>query len=274
MNAREYALNDIRRRIPAQILDMGLSQGNSVSPNLRWVKRNKIESLDARLITEILEDIVNVDCNLKGATQITIDLAGVPFDQVNGTDHIYYIPYDKTNGLRIVSVQSLNYMKYNDQIRNNSTGHGGNMLLSAGMDMYNSSKTIPVTSTSNCTVMGNNVILCRDSVSHVSASMSMTVTLENAEAMANLNRGAYKHYAKLAELATKAYIYNKLSITLDKGALHAGMDLGKIREIIDSYSDAQDMYDEYYEENWGKVAFTNDRPRMHEYIASMLGRGS
>lgn len=273
MNAREYALNDVRRRIPAQILDLAFKDKDKVVPQLRWVKKNKIQSLDSKIVDKVIEDRVNVDCNLKGARQITIPLQGIPFDNVSHTARIYFIPYEHTEGRRIVSVQSLNYLRYNGTLRNDYMGGVGNQLLSAGRDMYKAVSTMPIVSSANCEILGDNVILCRDTVRHLSDNMSLTVTLENAEAMSNLKPGAYKHYSKLVELATKAYIYNELSISIDQGVLHAGMNLGKIREIIDSYADAQDQYDEYYAEHWGKVAFTNDRPRMYNYITSMMGRG-
>lgn len=273
MNARDYALNDIRRRIPAAILELAFKRQDKIVPNLRWVKKNKIESLDSKLITDILEDKVNVDCNLKGALEFTINLQGIPFENISHTTRIYHIPYERTEGRRIVSVGTLNYLRYNGSMRGDYMGAVGNQLLSAARDMSKAISTLPIVASANCEMLGDNVIMCRDTVRHLSDNMSLTVTLENAEAMSNLKPGAYKHYAKLAELATKAHIYNTMSVEMDKGVLHAGMDLGRIREIIDGYADAQEQYDEYYDEKWGKVAFTNDRAKMYGYVTSMMGRG-
>jgi hypothetical protein len=273
MNVRNYALNDVRRRIPAAILDLAFKDQDKVVPNLRWVKKNKIESLDSKIVSEVIDDKVNVDCNLKGANQITIPLEGVPFENVSHTTRIYFVPYEHTEGRRIVTALSLNYLRYNGSLTTNATNAVGNQLLSAGRDMFKAVSSMPIVSTANCEIIGDNVILVRDTVRHLSDNMSLTVLVENSDGMSNLKPGAYKVYAKLVELATKAYIYNKLAISIDMGVLHAGMNLGKIREIIDGYADAQEQYDELFNDRWGKVAFTNDRVRMYGLVTSLMGRG-
>lgn len=277
MNARQYALNEVRKRIPAQILDMVFKPKTSISPKMRWMRTNKIESIDSIINTTVIEDRVNLDCNLKGGKEIHIPLEGVKYDEIDAHTRVYYIPFSLTDNRLIVSALTLNYIRYNGILQSNSnrlssTGAGGS-LLNAARDMYRGMASMQVVSTANCEIIGDNVIVVKDTVRHMSDQLSMTVVLENDKAMTNLKPTAYKPYAKLVELATKAHIYNELAVTLDQGQLHVGKELGKIREIVDSYSDAQDQYDEFYAEKWGKVSFTNDRGRMYGYVSSMIGRG-
>lgn len=275
MNARQYALKYIRRYIPATILTMVFKPKQEINPQIRWARQNRIETLDNLLTEEILEGIVNLDCNLKGGEQMTIPLDRIPFESPDPSTKVYFIPLNVTKGRRITSVLSLNYINaglpiYTHEQDSNTT----TQLMSAARDMYNGIKTLPIVATANCTLIGDNVVMCTDNMKFNTNNVALTVILENAEAMANLKPGAYRHYAELALLATKAHIYNNLDLELDLGRLRQGSNLSRIRETIDSYADADEQYKEYYTEYWGKVAFTNDRPRMYNYITSMMGRGS
>jgi hypothetical protein len=92
--------------------------------------------------------------------------------------------------------------------------------------------------------------------------------------MSHIVNKALIDYAQLVILATKAYVYNNLVIPMDRGVIMNGVANNKMQEIIDSYSDANVQYDEYYQENWGKVTFMNDRRRMGNLVASMMAKGS
>lgn len=273
MNARQYALKYVRRYIPAAILKMAFKPKQEISPQIRWARQNRLETLDSLITETVLEDIVNVDCNLKGGEQIIIPLGGVQFESPNPNTKVYFIPFDRTKGRRITSVLSLNYLDYALPSYTPMQTNGHTQLMSAARDAHNGLKPLPIVATANCSLIGDNVVMCVDSQRYNSKQTALTVLLENADAMANLKPGAYKHYAELALLATKAHIFNTLDLELDLGTLRQGSSLNKIRETIDNYADADEQYKEYYDEFWGKVAFTNDRPRMYNYITSMLGRG-
>lgn len=66
--------------------------------------------------------------------------------------------------------------------------------------------------------------------------------LEYDKEFTNLTPDAVIQLAELAVTACKAYIYNKLIIKLDMGAIHSGQEIGKIKEIIESYSDQNERY--------------------------------
>lgn len=271
MNPILYALNHLRHTIPHDILHLAFSPRSAVNPTVRWGSTNDFTSLDHQIRDRIIEGRVNMDCDLVGGTQVAIDLRGIAYEQVDGRSRVFRIPYDLSAGRRIVAVQTLNYLNFHGTP---SYNHGqGSQQLQAAMDMYHAVANMPIVSTANCQLIGDNVVLVQDNVRHLSDQLGMTCLVENDSEMSNLNPGAYMHYAKLVELATKAYIYTQLSIRIDEGVLHSGMNLGRIRDFVDGYSDANEMYQEYYMSTWRRVSFTSDRVRMHSFVRSMLGRG-
>lgn len=271
MNAITYAINQVRHAIPPAVLELTFSPQAITRFGSRWQGNDQHVSIDASIRDKVIEGRVNIDCNLVGGTMVAIDLSNVPYDQIDYTTRVWQIPYEATGGRRIVSIRTLNYLTYHGV---GGYYHGqGNQLLSAAQDLYRAISSMPVVSTANCQLIGDNTVLVRDDIRHLSDQLGMTCMVENDEGMGNLNAGIFQTYARLVELATKAYIYNNTNIAMDQGVLNGGMALGRIREVVDSYADANEMYLEYYRDNWAKASFTNDRPRMSQFIGSMIGRG-
>lgn len=272
MNAIQYSLNHIRHTIPEGILQLAFSPRTVVQPAMRWNQNNEMVSIDQQIRDKVIEGRVNIDCNLVGSMQIAIDLTGVQYEQFDMATRVFRIPYDKTGGRRIVSVQTLNYLTYHGMPGHNQ-GYG-NQMLGAAMDLYRAVSSMPIVSTANCQLIGDNTVMVRDEALHLSDQLAMTCLVDNDSEMNNLNPGIFPVYAKLVELATKAYIYTQMIIPMDQGVLHGGMSLGRISDTVQDYADANEMYQQVFSEQYRKASFTNDRPRMHGFIRSMIGRGS
>ena len=72
--------------------------------------------------------------------------------------------------------------------------------------------------------------------------------------------------AKMVTLATKAWIYNNLIIDIDRAAMECGADVGKIKEIIEEYRDANQLYDEQRPLWFGAQMLDSDvRQRLYVY---------
>lgn len=273
MNAIQYALNHVRHTIPEGILQLAFSPRSVVQPTVRWHQNNEFMSIDQSVRDKVIEGRVNIDCNLVGGMQVAIDLRGVPFEQFDMATRVFRIPYEASGGRRIVSVQTLNYLTHHGMAGHTGLGGQGDQRLGAIMDLYRAVATMPIVSTANCQLIGDNVVMVKDTVQHLSDQLAMTCLVENDSEMNNLNPGIYPVYAKMVELATKAYVYTQTILPMDQGVLHGGMSLGRISDIVESYSDANEMYQEIFTTQWKKASFTNDRPRMHAFITSMIGRG-
>lgn len=272
MNAIQYALSNLRHQIPEPVLQLAFSPTSIVQPSVRWNQNNAFYSIDAMIREKVIDGRVNMDCDLVGGMQIAVDLRGIPYEQFDLSTRVFRIPYEKTAGLRIVSVQSLNYLQFHGIPSYNSGG--GNQLLGAAMDLYKAVANMPIVSTANCQIIGDNTVMAKDNVQHLSDQLALTCVVENDSQMANLNPGIFPLYARMVELAVKAYIHTNCMIPMDQGVLHGGMSLGRISDIVDGYGDANEMYRELFQTQWKRASFTNDRPRMNSFIKSMIGRGT
>lgn len=271
MNAIQYALNQVRHEIPMQILDLAFGY-NSVAPRqTTWHQPSDNQSIDATIRDRVIEGRVNLDCNLFGGTEVAIDLTTIPYESPSPELRIFRIPYDRTAGLRIVSVRHLTYMNFHGI---SGYVHGrGDARLTALQTLYAAASTMPIVSTANCQLMGDNVVVVRDDMMHTTNQLTLVCLVENDAGMTNINPGLFPLYSQMVSLAVKAYIYINLDIQMDRGYLVGGMNLGRIREVVDSYSDANEMYSEILRTRWQRASFTNDRPRMNSFIKSMIGRG-
>ena len=68
--------------------------------------------------------------------------------------------------------------------------------------------------------------------------------LEYDNEFSNLNRSAIIELTALIEQATKAYIFNTAVLKLDEFAISGGSELGRFKDIVDSYSEAEEKYQE------------------------------
>ena len=276
MDAIQYALNEVRQQIPQAILERAFLQPLAQQGIFqRFQPVNGQHSIDYEIRDKVIEGRVNIDCNLIGGTQVTFDLSGTPRDDVSYYVRVYHIPYEQTEGRKIVSVQHLSYVDpLVGSTQTQSMYSNGNAFNNAGQNMYNAAAPMPIVATANCQLIGDNVVLVRDNIQQLSPHLSLTCLVENEMGMANLNPASYRVYGQLVVYAVQAYIYTNLRTQLDQGALNGGQELGVIREIVDEFSDANELYREYFTQTWQKTSFTNDRPRMSHFIQSMVGRGN
>jgi hypothetical protein len=264
MSAVQKSLSELHFRIPRQILETVFLKRNE-----RW--RNTALSIDEHILNEVVRPRVLVDCDLVGGTEAFISLAGITAEVDNDFTTVYRIPKSKTQGRSIVSVLNITF---SDPNRASSYGSGASMnnsvLLQAGQAVMDAVGGIPVTSTATVQLIGENVVMVRDS-STLPANLYLRCVLGNDEAMSHIQLKSYRAFAKLVELAVKAYIFNEYAITMDIGQLQAGQNLGRFKEIVDSYADSEELYDTYLREKWQKTAFMNDTQSYGRYLRMIVG---
>lgn len=264
MNIIYYAINNLKHAIPHEILELCFSPQRGVTQVPQWYTYDAAKSVDANIRDKIIEGRVNIDCNLLGGVQIAIDLSKLPYTEYDIYTKIFNIPLEQTGFRKIVSVMHVSYM--NDAYGYQSLGYRTNSLLGAAQDLYQAMASMPIVSTANCSLVGENTVMIRDSMTRHSSDLCLSCIVENDEAMANLKPGIYLLYSELVTLATKAYIYNNLSIAMDQGAMTYGYNIGAIRDTVSNYADANELYLTMLRERWQKAAVTNDRARMKRLI--------
>jgi hypothetical protein len=65
-------------------------------------------------------------------------------------------------------------------------------------------------------------------------------------------------------------VYNELVIETDMARLVGGMELGRFREILDGYADAEQNYKDY-REKWGKIVQMSDQMSKERYLRMIIG---
>lgn len=267
MNILTKALDECKFTIPSEILNIVfMSEDNNFT--------NELISLDERILAKVIRPRVLIDMNLVGGEHIKIDLDGVPRIEIDRFSSIFSVPQGRIMNKTIMTVMSIGFIKNGpygggSYSTNNIFRTGGSSLTSAGAKIADASTNIPNVSTATAELVGHNKIIIYDRLG-VRGVYEVTCVVGNEE---NLNNIAYRSipaFSKLVGFAVKSFIYNTMLIKLDKGYLYGGQDLSSIKEIIDSYSEAEENYNVFLNETWRKIASMNQADRIKNFIKLQL----
>lgn len=263
MLALAKLLDEVKYRIPRAILDIVF-----VPRNIRW--RQVPPSMDEQIMALVIRPRVLVDCNLVGGTEAFISLNNAHAERADYNTTIYRIPKTLTNGRSINSVLNITF---SDPNRMSSFGVAAQQqsttMLQLGSGVMDTHSAIPITSSARVQLIGENVVMVRDSVI-IPPNSYLRCILANDENMSHIQTRSYPHFSNLGVLAVKAYIYNEYIIQLDVGQLLGGMSIGKFKEIIDSYADSEELYQLYLKEKWTKVAYMNDLTTNERFLRTII----
>lgn len=268
MNAIMKAIDDVKYRIPAQILnEVFVKKGNN------WKNFTPV-SLDERIINLVIKNRVLVDCNLVGGAEVTIPLDGYVVERYDAFSAVYVVPKSATQGRSITSVLSVGYAA--TSMQGVMGGLGGirqgtvNAVNMAGMAVMDAASPMPISSTARVQLIAENTILVKD-VNPLISNAYVRCIIANDENLNHIQRRSIPVFCKLVELAVKSYVYNTLIITMDSAFLQGGMDLGKFKDIVEGYADSEEMYQEFLRDKWAGVSVMNDRETFTRLIKMQLG---
>lgn len=257
-SAIQKAISEIKFQIPIEILQIAFTENSQ--------HLNQMISLDDRILSSIIRPRVMVDANLVGGIETRISLNDCNISAMNNREFVVDIPKSLTSHRSIVSVLSL----VSNVVYQQSTAYSEMPAgLSSAMNMMNNLGTENVVQTARLEIIGDGIVLVQDPTIHLVNGVLRCI-VENGKNMENLNPRSYLAFSKLCILATKSYIYNSLLIKIDKGYIYGGHELGVIKDVIDSYNGAEELYQEYLNTTFRKVAFINDSDKMSRYITSMI----
>ena len=266
MNMIEKALMDVRNRIPVEILELAFRR-------IDYLGRPLPISIDTKVREMVIDARVMVDCNIVGGEQILIKLDEVVPQWVEPPySAVYNISKSLTRGKTITTALSIGY----GNMAAAGTAYQAQFNTSAMMDAANqvlqSHLSVPLVSTAAVELIGENVIYVRDTMS-IPQTLWLRCVIQNDENLNNMGMRYALDFSKLVELATKAFIYNTLNIRVDLGQLHGGMNIGRVRDIIDTYADANEMYDTFIEEQWRKQVLMADHETNSRIMKMTVGGG-
>lgn len=285
MNPISYSLDRlIKFGIPKAILNITFVS-RFMTPN-----ESNLYTLSSKIREEIVSGRVMVDMNLVHGT-----LMDIPLNQCERLRGDYYtsiwrVPKSLTQGKEIISVSEVTTAAGTVATMDNVQGsnlssnipamyastavgyNGSGAVVSTQQQIVNSVLPVPVVSNALCYLIGDNTILIKDSTLSP-ASMYLRVYVENDT---NLNHIQAPYYPTVYELilnATRSYIYNNTVIEQDNAYIASGGELNRLKEIIDSYSDAEETYTELLEE-WYQSALLNDPESQRRFYQSTVSGGN
>lgn len=263
-NPINYSLNQLTRfGIPKAILDIAFL--SRFSANYR-----NLGSLHDRIREEVINPRIIVDCNLLHGTEVTIPLAQCEKLSWTYYETVYRVPMELTGGRKIISPLELTaasgaVMTSDGSMSATTAGlYSSNMAAFSGMganvsaarQMVNSVMPIPNVSNALLYLLGDNTILIKDAVI-VPATMHLRLVLENDSNFNHIQPAWYRDFYDLVLVAVQAYIYNLIVIEQDSAFIASGGELNRVRDIVESYADAEQRYKEQLD-FWYKCALLND----------------
>lgn len=249
-NPIDYALNRLRGRMPIEIL------------NLAFFPREDHRTTDAtNLNLRIREAVIdtNVMSVLNNRGGLAMDLTIKPswITMISPVIAIVNIPKRDTQNRKITSV--LNSSFGLSATNNAATGisQQTSSYLTGANRAFNSMAPIPMVSTANVNIRGENQIEISD-FNSLPTRIKMLVTLSYDTNFTDLNRRYWEPFATLCELAVKGYCYNTLLGQMDTAFLQGGKELGRLSSKLEEWSDSMDTFDDTVKEAWGRILKLND----------------
>lgn len=253
LNAVTYALQQVQFEIPRDILNkmfVGYSQIPARVP----------VSLDARVREVILEGRVLQDLNLFGGKELVIPLLGLPAEYIDQYNTVYRIPKSLTGGGTITRAISMGFgegVVYANAAPAGTT-MASNQVMDAAAGVMQSQASIPMVSTTYCHVVGENVVHIMDN-SMRPENMNLRCWISHDNQLTHLMPSTYPHFARLVIFAVKAWIYVNAQTVMDKAFIVSGAELGRFRDTVESYSDANENYQDFLINKWRKISILNDQ---------------
>lgn len=261
MNAIDKALRDITFSIPAEIRQwiFGVTPigGRLVPISERQQIRHAV--IDARVLP---------DCDLVGGEQVVVPLERMPYQELPDGSALYQIPSERLQGRRIQVAYSVS----SGSQLNEPTGRvvrNDSLLTNAAQKIIDAHSFTGNDTTNRVRVVGENVVLVEERLTL--NQLYLRCVLTNDANLSNFSPRAFPYFSKLCIMATKAHIYNEGVLRLDAGVLQGGVQLGKFREIIDSYADSNTLYEEYLTTEFTNISFQSDRESFTRHLKSITG---
>jgi len=239
MNRVQILLQEIKNRIPMEILNRAFI----VEEGLGILNT----SLDHRIKTTIIDSRVRLDLDLMGGEVQDIEMFNCR-QTVIGNGVRIDIPINLTGGRALTSVLSASY--------------GLNYENTSGPTIASSVHQQPPSVMTKIHVINDNSI-------YIAGLYNVNITaikclLTNDANFNNINIRYMKYIGKLSTMATKAYIYNTMSLRLSNATVVEGESLAAISAKVESYADAQELYDTELK-LWKSISILNDEKASNDF---------
>jgi len=259
MGAVEYATEYILETVDETVLELALREKHRTL--------NSVLSLEEKIRTQIIISKVLKDVKLLSGIRKTIPLTKCRVKQMDDTfDYVIEVPNKVLSGRDIVSASSITLAGPNTKHMSS-----GNSMLDASSRLVDAMSAAPIVEVTRLELIGKNIILVIvDGYEPNITSGFLECTVASGENMAHIHPRSYREFAKLCRKAAQSKIYTKLYSKLDEGYIKGGHNISRIKDIVDSFSDAEEQYDELLD-GWEKIERLNNRKFNSDFIALQLG---
>ena len=261
-----------KRVFPKQVLEYGLGH----------LRDNQGETLEEVIYREVYLNIFLLDLQgISGGEEMTIDVSNLEFKPMLNNYYIVKIPKFMTNNKTIIDALSLTFGIPAGMF---GLGLGGgnpitpvmwqgnvNANVEAANRLIGSVDTVPMMGTSRLRVVGENIIRIGETIPRFD-NLWLRCNVAYDENLQNLNSTSIETLFRAFCFLLKSVIYNEKIVTMDKGVLHMGMDLGAIKNIIDGYSDAGETYADLLKTEIRSLLIISDPDKYRAAIETAVGR--
>lgn len=273
MDPVTVALIKVKAEIPRDILKQAfMPKRYDPVENDRYFDNVTSVSIDQQIRQIVIEGRVSIDVNLIGGTEMFLPLGLAQREFLDAWNMIYRFSRDVLGGRRITTVHELVYGITQGLSGQGTAGYDGRAsdLLLVGRDIMRAVGGTATLGTAYVQIVGVNTVLVNDA-NQVIGDAALRATVTHEPNFNDLKPVYYHAFAELVALAVKGYIYNTLVIDLDEGQIRGGMTLGRIREVVDSYADANQMYWEYLTTKWQRISTMNNTEQYRKILKMSLG---
>jgi hypothetical protein len=276
VNPISKAIAEVKYRIPRALLQKVFVDGSTY-----W-RPTMASSVEAQIENLVIRPRVLVDCNLISGQEAMIPLEGLIFERPYQYTTVITIPKNRTQNRRINSVRNVTFFNaaaIGGQYGGMAGATGGYMGLNAqdntatvavAAALMASYDKIPQTSTARVSLIAENTILINDGLM-IPTNSFLRCVIENDDQLSTLPLRSYRYFSNLVEYAVKAYIYNEVVVAMDKGEIFYGAELGIFKEIVSSYADANQNYQDYLKDKMESTLLMSDEASYSRYIKMVVG---
>jgi hypothetical protein len=265
------ALDRIKFEIPMEVLKYTFSP-TRYDPSRKGLIRDYSTgvSLDMVIRRQVIDPRVMVDINLCSGVEVFIPLDRVESERIDNWTYIYRIPKELTQGRNITSVYGLSYGAGHTLGNVGVISSDRSMVLEAAAGLMQSNAAWTQVQTAYCTLVAENTIMVTN-MNRVPGIAYLRCLVSHDPNLANIPTHYSEVFSELCTLATKAYIYTNSIIPLDEGVISGGASLGRIREVVDSFADAGQMYREFLKERWRKAGIMANTAQHRRLLRHTVG---
>lgn len=265
MNPFMKAMDEIRFQIPEQIIQ-------SVFVAQELIGCGAAFNTESMIRASVIEPRVLVDLDLHTGSDVFLSLGSpVRSENVDPFSMIYHIPEEVTQNRPITQAYSIHFGILGYQHAGMAMVHSEGTMSSEIRKVLDAAMRTPPASTSYLNLIAHNTVMVRF-VYMPYANAFMRCRLGHDEFLSTIRTPAIPAFAKLCVLAVKAFIYNKMILTIGQAFLSGGQAFGEYQSTIERWQDAEQMYQDALQEFKGMWIYV-DPEAKRRYLRSLVGGG-